>query len=279
MRFGFVSAFYEENLDMAKELGFDGVELVIGWKGHPLHPHTITEEEIKTLKEALENRGISALTLQYGMNYVQAEEEGVSVVDSLGKLLEIGKKVNSEVVTFNAWVPAGLTEKEQLEYLKSRLGDVVKRAFDMGMRLAIENCPHRGLNFASTPKRWEQIFNEIDSPALGLQFDPSHLVWLGVDFVKAIRDFGSKIYSFHAKDTQILHDTLGKVGIYGDGWWRYRVPGYGDISWKDVFVALSDVNYEADVIIEHEDPLLSGERFRDGLAVGLRTLKYHAYVE
>lgn len=96
-----------------------------------------------------------------------------------------------------------------------------------------------------------------------------------MDYLAAIREFGDRIYAFHAKDTQILRDKLNRTGIYGDqwlnqGWWRFRMPGYGDADWKGIFVALSDVKYDGDIIIEHEDPTYPGE---EGLRRGAKFLR------
>ena len=61
----------------------------------------------------------------------------------------------------------------------------------------------------------------------------SHFISQFMDYLVAIRELGDRIYAFHAKDTQILRDRLNRVGVYGDswlgqGWWRFRMPGYGD---------------------------------------------------
>ena len=119
------------------------------------------------------------------------------------------------------------------------------------------------------------MFELVPSKAVGLEFDPSHFIFQFMDYTAAIREFGERIYAFHAKDTQILCDKLNAVGLYGDqwqgtGWWRFRMPGYGDADWKAIFVALSDVKYDGDIIIEHEDPTYEGE---EGLRRGAKFLR------
>ena len=98
-----------------------------------------------------------------------------------------------------------------------------------------------------------------------------------MEYLPAIREFGERIYAFHAKDTQILNDRRNQSGIYGDQflqepWWRFRMPGYGDADWKGIFVALSDVKYDGPMIIEHEDPTYEGE---EGLRRGAKFLRQY----
>jgi sugar phosphate isomerase/epimerase len=76
----------------------------------------------------------------------------------------------------------------------------------------------------------------------------------------------------HAKDTEIMEDRLGHVGIYGNGWWRYRMPGMGEVDWDGIAQALAEIGYRGDVIIEHEDPVFEGDRFEEGLSLGIRFL-------
>ena len=150
------------------------------------------------------------------------------------------------------------------------------------MKIGIENCPHELNNLAYSPKMWEVIFQEVPSKALGLEYDPSHLVWQQIDYLKAIYDFGDRIYAFHAKDTEVMKDKLGKSGVlqglfegsvWKSDWWRYRLPGYGEVDWKKVFVALADIGYNGDINIEHEDPVFGGDKTDEGLKRGLKYLK------
>ena len=101
-----------------------------------------------------------------------------------------------------------------------------------------------------------------------MEMDPSHLAWLGIDYVKAVRDFGTRIFHVHAKDTEVDHDKLHTNGIYTPGWWRYRIPGMGDIDWDKFFTALLETGFDGGVAIEHEDPVFEGERGEEGLHRG-----------
>ena len=144
--------------------------------------------------------------------------------------------------------------------------DIVRHAESAGGRLGIENCPMLfstdewpgGKNLAVSPAVWQALFQEMSSPNLGLNFDPSHLVWQHIDYVRAVREFGPRIVHVHAKDTRIDPDRLYAVGVLGLGWHTAKIPGLGDVDWGRLFSALTDAGYRGPVCIEVEDRAFEG---------------------
>ncbi|MDR1465811.1 MAG: sugar phosphate isomerase/epimerase [Oscillospiraceae bacterium] len=113
---------------------------------------------------------------------------------------------------------------------------------------------------------------------IGANFDPSHLVWQGIDPVTAIRSLGDAIFHFHAKDTKIDPANTARTGVldtksYGDVLhrsWVFRSVGYGGDAayWKDIISALRVIGYDYAVSIEHEDSLMSqNEGLRKAVAL------------
>jgi len=140
-------------------------------------------------------------------------------------------------------------------------GPLAAYAEDRGVRIAFETAGRGGPegNLAHCPELWDLMFDAVPSPALGLSFDPSHLVWLQIPHPPdVIRAYGSRIYHVDGKDTEIIHARLWRQGILGSGWWRYRLPGLGALDWPAIFAALRDVGYDDVVAIENEDPLCPG---------------------
>jgi sugar phosphate isomerase/epimerase len=134
-------------------------------------------------------------------------------------------------------------------------------AESQGVRIALETAPRGGGhgNVAHNPELWDRIFNAVPSPALGLSFDPSHLVWLQIGPVAdVVRRYGSRIYHVDGKDTEILRDRLFMQGVLGNNWWRYRIPGMGELDWRALISALFDVGYDGPIDIENEDPIFPG---------------------
>ncbi len=97
---------------------------------------------------------------------------------------------------------------------------LVKYAGDNGVKIGIENCPMSfsrdewpgGKNLATTPAIWRRMF-EIPDSNFGLNFDPSHLVWQGIDIPRAVREFGKRFVHAHAKDARVDADGLYKNGV------------------------------------------------------------------
>jgi sugar phosphate isomerase/epimerase len=166
-------------------------------------------------------------------------------------------------------------------------GPLADYAEQHGVRLVFENWPQGGQRLASTPEGLEAMFAAVPSPALGLCFDPSHFVWQGIDWQRALRQFGARVYHAHAKDTELLAEGMYRYGTYGPkiderrrgegGFFRYRLPGYGVINWAQYIGTLVEVGYDGLLSIEHEDNvygwLTDVELAKRGLVAGLRFLQ------
>jgi sugar phosphate isomerase/epimerase len=269
MRLGFVSVPDEQKIKFAGQAGFDGIEVNLGrWCGADFD---VTAENGRKTKGFLDKHGIKALTACLAEDYTTDPNPA----DRMKKIMEVAKILDTPLVTVNAWIPRGLKVEEKFAYYKKTWGEFARMAEGQGLRIAIENCPHDGANLGNCPQSFRRMFELVPSAAIGLEFDPSHFIFQFMDYASAIREFGSRIYAFHAKDTQILCDKLNAIGLYGDRflsepWWRFRMPGYGDANWKTIFTALSDIKYDGDIIIEHEDPTYEGE---EGLRRGYKYLK------
>lgn len=137
------------------------------------------------------------------------------------------------------------------------LADVVNEKYvpvlerlDMSMGWENYPCP---TNFATVPGIWDQVFEQVPSPRLGLEFDPSHLVRQYIDPVEAAWNIRDRIRATHAKDTEITEPVLQKIGIHGKGWWRYRIPGQGLINWPAFITVLLQIGFGGGMAVEHED--------------------------
>lgn len=147
--------------------------------------------------------------------------------------------------------------------------DIVAHARDHGVTLAFENCPMifshdewpGGHNIAYSPKIWRRIFDSWGD-GVGMNFDPSHLVWQMIDPLRFIREFGGRMVHVHAKDLMIDREGLYENGIMslGMGWQVPRMPGLGEVDWPPLFAALYRAGYDGPVIIEHEDRNFEGTR-------------------
>jgi sugar phosphate isomerase/epimerase len=138
-----------------------------------------------------------------------------------------------------------------------------KFASDHGVKVAIEMHPGFVVYSPETALR----LREVTGPAVGCNYDPSHMFWQGIDPIKAIRVLGDSIYHVHAKDTQIYDANLPMTGVldtkrYTDERnraWIFRACGYGHSNewWTEFISTLRMFGYDYVLSIEHEDTLMS----------------------
>ncbi len=155
---------------------------------------------------------------------------------------------------------------ENLRIFKEIYTPLAAYAEERGVRIAFETAPRGGGegNIAHSPELWDMLFDAVPSPALGLSFDPSHLVWLHIPHAPdVLRQHGARIYHMDGKDAEILPARLARQGILGNSWWRYRLPGKGSLDWSAVLSALADIGYDGPLSVENEDPPYLG---LDGVA-------------
>jgi sugar phosphate isomerase/epimerase len=129
---------------------------------------------------------------------------------------------------------------------------------ECGVKFALEVHPTEiAFDIASAERALEALDGH---PAFGFNFDPSHLGYQGVDYVKFIRRFGDRIFHCHMKDAWWGHGD-GTVGVFGGHtdfadprrFWDFRSLGHGDIRFEDIIVALNDVKYQGPLSVEWED--------------------------
>lgn len=179
------------------------------------------------------------------------------------------------------------TDDENVEYFRLGVAPVAEHAEKLGIKLVMENYPNYGKNLAISPSTIRRLFAAVPSPAVGLCYDPSHFVFLGIDYLRALRELGGRILYAHAKDTEIVAEGLYQLGILagptfgrkpvnGPGWWRYCLPGCGAVNWGAVLSALREVGYDGVVSLEHEDDLWGWrddvEKAKRGLVVARKYL-------
>lgn len=168
--------------------------------------------------------------------------------------------------------PRGSKVDLAIEMYKEAITPVAEHAESQGVRIAFENN-FRAMagNIAQGPYIWDRMFQAVPSKATGLRIDPSHFVCLMIGPVESIiRRYGDRVYAVDGKDCEIIPEMLQAQGIYGNLWWRYRIPGYGDLDWRKVLSALMDIGYKGGIIIENEDPNFPG---REGILLGAQYLR------
>lgn len=268
-----------------------GWAAVNGFEDMEVGPDVPLEEEI--FCSVLEKRGIDISSLIYCRNLLcengeQAEYHRQALTDRIvfGPKVGVKRIICSTGVTQEAMLegnPLKYDPEASVKAVAESFKHIVELAERHNVLLCFENCPLMG-NIAISPYMWDILFKELDSRKVGLVFDPSHMVWQFMDPYTSVLKYKSKIFHVHGKDCEVNYEKLRQIGILhgfskkggggGQGenalektWWRYRLPGLGDLSWNKITANLQEAGFNGTISIEHEDPVWEGslEKVQAGL--------------
>jgi sugar phosphate isomerase/epimerase len=211
--------------------------------------------------------------IRYGMKRIKLTAEAASALDVSIVTGFVGSH------NWGSWYIFPRTNEEIFEegfhLLSERWGDILDFFADHGVKFAHEVHPQEQAYNIETAERAIKALH--GRKEFGFNFDPSHLVWQGIDPVVFIKRLGERIYHCHAKDGEVQQDEVNRSGILSTGSWRrldrgfrFRVPGWGDIKWTRIISALVEVGYDYVLSFEHEDPVMSKE---DGCEKCIQFLK------
>jgi sugar phosphate isomerase/epimerase len=294
------AAFPERSLEevaaWASGVGFEAIEIAC-WPGgaHAERRYSgVCHLDVETLDEAgaratldmLARHGLTISSLAYYPNNLHPDDAvREEANEHLRKVVRAAQLLGVDVVgTFIGRDPA-LAEPQNLERVREVWPPLVRFAAEHGVKIAIENCPMifsldewpGGTNLAYSPALWRELFAIVPGENLGLNLDPSHLVWQMIDAERVVREFAPRIFHVHAKDLEIDRDGLYEHGVMstGRGWQVPRIPGLGEVRWDRFIAALYRSGYDGVVSVEHEDRDFEGtvERVERGFEIAYRTLR------
>jgi sugar phosphate isomerase/epimerase len=278
LNLGFVSAIlaensFEEVIDFAAANQFECVEIMCWPKGKAerryagithIDVDSLDEGKIAYIQEYVGNRGISISGLGYYPNPLDADQEKSDYYFAhIKKVIQAASKMGLGVV--NTFIGADHTKSisDNLKTFAKKWPAIIKFAEDHNIKIAIENCPMyftadewpSGKNLAHTPAIWDEMFSIIPSDNFGLNYDPSHLVWQQMDEIQPIYDYKDKLFHIHLKDAKVYRNKLNHVGTMAHPleYHSPKLPGLGDVNWRNFFSALTSVGYRGPVCIEVED--------------------------
>ncbi len=277
MRLAYLTPLSLNTITEAKRLGYDAIEVAVRWVDQPTLGEL--ERELPALRDALAEHKIAVTAVAVYGGTIEAPLE--KAVGHYARAIKLARALDCFVVAGLTGRDNKLTVDENMGVFGKYFSSIAEIAEDHGVRIALEpwpgsvlgHGPYRWTNLATTPELWAKLFEAVPSEALGLEYDPSHLVWQGIDYLQAIRDYGQRIYHVHAKDIVIDTAKLKRIGVHGRGWWRFVIPGLGQIDWPALFDTLQEVGYAGDMAVEHEDRTYLDERWEEGLSLALKTLR------
>lgn len=150
--------------------------------------------------------------------------------------------------------------------------------------LVIEGWPGPG-SLVCTPETYRAFIEGAGSPNMGVNYDPSHLLRMGIDPIRFLKEFVGQVFHVHGKDCMIIDENLYQFGNlqeatfatpfkYGGMNWRYTIPGHGLSDWKIILSILKENGYAGCVSIELEDHYYDDTEYEQKLGVlqGVRFL-------
>ena len=230
-------------------------------------------------------KGLSVSGLGYYPNPLHADAaHRDTVIAHLKRVITAAGLMGIRVVNTFVGGDRTLTVDQNWARATDIFAPIIAHARASGVILAFENCPMifshdewpGGHNIAYAPRIWRRIFDAWGD-AVGMNYDPSHLVWQMIDAPRFVREFGARIVHVHAKDLMIDRDALYDHGIMspGIGWQIPRMPGLGEVDWPGFFAGLYRAGYDGPIIIEHEDRNFEGsdDRIKRGFALARDVLR------
>ncbi|MEE2685534.1 MAG: sugar phosphate isomerase/epimerase family protein [Planctomycetota bacterium] len=278
MQLGFASAIIpdlslDEVLTTAHEIGYDCVELMCWPLGKAERRYAgVTHVDVDQLdqgsateiRQCFDQAGVSISGLGYYPNPLSPDlAESNTAVEHICKVIDACTLLGiPQMNTFIGRDP-GRSIRDNWPRMLDTWKPIVQFAEQKNVRIGIENCPMLfsddewpgGKNLAISPEVWRRMFEDIPSDHFGLNYDPSHMIWQQMDPFQPMLDFREKLFHVHAKDVRIERDQLDQVGILATPlkYHTPKLPGKGDIDWRQFFSVLDESGYDGPVCVEVED--------------------------
>lgn len=278
MQLGFVSAILpelslEEVCQVAQAKGYDCIELCCWpvskaerrYSGvtHVDVTHFDTSEA-ERVHETVARYGVTISGLGYYPNPLTPNhEEAHAAIEHIKKVIHAAALLG--VRQMNTFIGRDWTKSvaDNWPRMLETWEPIVRFAEHHEVRIGIENCPMLfskdewpgGKNLATSPAIWRKLFADLNSHNLGLNYDPSHMIWQQMDYLAPLRDFKDRLFHIHAKDVRIDRHKLNEVGIlaHPNEYHTPKLPGMGDVDWGQFFSYLTDAGYRGPVCVEVED--------------------------
>lgn len=179
---------------------------------------------------------------------------------------------------FTVMLPKDANKKrsENFAIMLESLNALAPSLKNAGGKIVIEGWPGPGA-LCCTPEGYRACLEQTPSE-IGINYDPSHLIRMGIDPVRFLKEFGTRVYHVHGKDCIVDAEAQYNFGTeqpatfdgghgFGNSVWRYTIPGHGQTPWKQVLDVLVSVGYKGAISIELEDENFNGSEAGEKLGI------------
>ncbi|MBL4603903.1 MAG: sugar phosphate isomerase/epimerase [Emcibacteraceae bacterium] len=264
---------FEEVVDFAADNSFECIEFMCWPKGKAERKYAgvthidvvdFSEEDASRINAYCKARNIEISALGYYPNPLCPDKQEAQIyIDHIKRVIDASVMLGINMVTTfigNDWHK---NVDDNWPRFVEVWGPLLDYAKERNTKISIENCAMffsddewpAGKNIAYSPKIWRRMFAEFDTDYFGLNYDPSHLVWMQMNHEKPWDEFAAKMFHAHAKDVAVNREKLDDVGTMANplDYHDPRIPGRGDINWQRYIARMKAAGYEGALCIEVED--------------------------
>jgi sugar phosphate isomerase/epimerase len=277
IKLGFVSAVvadlsFEATVDLAAEYGYDCVEMLCWPVGKAERRYAgvthidvtaLEERRVTEIRRYCESKGVAISGLGYYPNMLENSPQAQGYRDHFLQVIDASARLGVGIATTFIGRDHTKSLEENFKLFQKIWPPIVRHAEQKKVRIGIENCPMLftgdewpgGKNMAISPAVWRRMFELLPSEYFGLNYDPSHMVWQQMNYIRPIYEFKERIFHVHIKDAKIMPDRLAEVGILATPleYHSPKLPGLGEVEWGRFFSALTDIRYHGAACVEVED--------------------------
>lgn len=267
---------FEEVVDYSAKVGFETLEVCCWPKGKAERRYAgvvhidvdeLSKEKADYYVNYALNKGITIAALAYFPNPL-SDDEAVAHIsrEHLLKVINAAAMMNVNLVTTFIGKNRLKTVEDNIVEMKKVWPPILSYAKQRNVQIAIENCPMYytqdewpgGNNLASTPVVWDEMLEMGNN--IGLCFDPSHMILLGMNVIKPVVDYKDRLFHVHFKDLQLDQDKIDRYGrfSYPGLWHTPKIPGLGDVNFAKLISKLNEIGYQGACCLECEDRAFEG---------------------
>ena len=277
---------FDEALTTARELGFEAIELPVDARNPFIDLEKALDGEWRRIRQLVRDAGltISALSnhqegqLLLGPHHSDtdaiyagsAEEKIRYATRRMEQTAALAERLEVSVVCgftgcedYSRWFPWPAEDgyDRMGPTFRERLLPLLEVFSRHGVCFAHECHPKQFAYNLETAKLALELLD--GHPAFGFNFDPANLLLAGMSPVTFVAELGDRILHVHAKDGERVAHQIDRSGLLAHGAWdrrdrgfRFRVPGWGDLNWKQLISELRLAGYDGVLAVEHEDPVV-----------------------
>ena len=269
MYLGLLTARFKEEKDLAAiaswagKAGYKGLEVAT----RHLDLDSVLADDGVAVKKLLAQNGLRISSLAHYSNF-NRNNTPEKYTAQMGKVMAAAETLGVDTVCTLAGFPAPGKDKMKTirEDIPGVFTPIAEEAGKKGLKIAFENWFMTNLQHLD---HFRALTEVLPQKNVGFNFDPSHLLWQEIDYIAAVEEFRDRIFHIHVKDVAVRRDRRSRLGVLERGWWRYVIPGFGEIHWGRFVLALKEAGYDGVLSVEHEDRAFDAE---SGFAAALKQL-------